>query len=67
MTCDLSAHRTLIAGDVLPPGSCQRCSHETGQVRLCWIAYGSWRQWAALCEGCRERARAGLRGVEVRT
>lgn len=55
--------RTLIAGDTLPRGSCQRCSFETGTVRLCWVVYGTWRQWAALCEGCREQARKGLAGV----
>ena len=59
--------RTLIAGDVLPRGSCQRCSHETGTVRLCWIVYGTWRQWAALCDRCRMGARARLkRQMEVR-
>jgi len=60
--------RTLIAGDTLPPGSCQRCSHETGTVRLCWIVFDSWRQWAALCVVCRERARKALGlGMEVGT
>ena len=60
-------HQSLIPGDTLPRGSCHRCSHETGVVRLCWIVYDSWRQWVALCEACRERARAGLGGGEVRT
>ena len=50
----------LIPGDVLPRGWCQRCSHESGTVRLCWIAFGSWRQWAALYEGCRVRPRKSM-------
>ena len=59
---------TLIAGDVLPRGSCQRCSFALGTVRLCWIAFDTWRQWAALCDRCRMGARARLsRETEVRT